>query len=330
MQRLMRNGTTLDHLASVRRLSTVVTGPAGPASTVEPIGRLADLAPAREIEANERDAYLSLFEVGAELFGTATFDAQAAGGATAFISPLQRRPGVFNRVLGLGLERPLDTETLRQLAEHFRRAGCVPTFDLLPALLDAEAGLTLRAQQLRKAATGVVLHRMLGPDAESQPVRQGMRQVVRPGVQALRVAGPGCRAVAAICVDVFDLPLPVLAVLEALQDQPGWSHWLALVDGQPAGAALSYLRDGRCWFGWAATLPAWRGRGVKCALDDARIAAARAAGCGWISTDTGTGTPQAPDRSLQSLMHRGFLAAHLRASYLPGVAAPAWVQQQVA
>jgi GNAT superfamily N-acetyltransferase len=271
-----------------------------------------------EIEANECAAYRSLFEVGAALFGRASFEVREVEGATAFLSPLMRRPGVFNRVLGLGLERPLTTGLLRSLHDEYRGAGCTPSFELLPACLDAETCAALRAQQIRRVATCVQLVRTLdgGPVA---PVTSGAREPVRPQVHAVR--GPGCRVVAALCTEVFGLPAPVLAVLEALQDQPGWTHWVARVGGQPCGAALTYTSGDRCWFGWACTLPAWRGRGVKGALDDARIAAADDEGCRWISTDTGTGTPSAPDRSLQSLLHRGFTAAHLRASYLPAALA---------
>jgi len=271
-----------------------------------------------DIEANECAAYRSLFEVGAALFGRASFEVRDVDGATAFLSPLMRRPGVFNRVLGLGLSRPMTTGLLRSLREEYQRVGCVPSFELLPACLDAETSAALRAQQIRRVATSVQLVRTLdgGP---VEPVTSGASEPVRPQVRA--VSGAGCRIVAALCTEVFELPAPVLALLEALQDQPGWTHWVALLDGQPCGAALTYTLGDRCWFGWACTLPAWRGRGVKGALDDARIAAADDEGCSWISTDTGTGTPSTPDRSLQSLLHRGFTAAHLRASYLP--AAPA-------
>lgn len=290
----------------------ISTGPAGGRA-----GPRAEPArPMHEIEANERAAYRSLFEVGADLFGRASFDVREVDGATAFLSPLVRRPGVFNRVLGLGLDRPMAAGQLRMLREEYRAAGCVPSFELLPERLDADACAHLRAQQIRRAATSVQLVRML--DGESvEPATSGIREPLRPPVRV--ASGPGCRVVAALCAEVFDLPAPVLAVLEALQDQPGWTHWVALDGGRACGAALTYTVGDRCWFGWACTLPQWRGRGVKGALDDARIAAADDEGCAWISTDTGTGTPASPDRSLHSLLCRGFNAAHLRASYLPGL-----------
>ncbi len=38
--------------------------------------------------------------------GDAAFEVESGDGVTAFLSPLVRKPGVFNRVLGLGLKSP--------------------------------------------------------------------------------------------------------------------------------------------------------------------------------------------------------------------------------
>jgi len=266
---------------------------------------------ARELEANECAAYRSLFGVGAALFGDASFEVEPGVDATAFLSPLVRRPGVFNRVLGLGLRSPPRAAELIGLAEHFRRAGCAPAFELLPPLVDTGAAEALRALRIRRVATSAVLQRRL---FDEPVLRTGRGKIA--GLLVVPAYGEQCRVAATICAEVFGVPATILTVLEALQDEPGWQHWLAVLDGQPAGAALSYTRGGRCWFGWAATLPACRGRGVKGALDEARIAAAQAAGCSLISSDTSTGTPAAPDHSLRSLLRSGFSPTYLRTTHL--------------
>ncbi len=266
---------------------------------------------ARELEANECDAYRSLFGVGAALFGDAAFEVESGDGVTAFLSPLVRKPGVFNRVLGLGLRTPPRAAELIGLAEHFRRAGCIPAFDLPPPLVDTAAAEALRALRIRRAATAAVLRRRL--DGQTV-VRTGRERPADLRVEPAR--GELSGQAAAICAQVFGVPATVRSVLRALPDEPGWQLWLASLGGQPAGAALSYTRGGRCWFGWAATLLACRGRGVKGALDEARIAAAEAAGCTLISSDTATGTSTAPDHSLRSLLRSGFTATYLRATYL--------------
>ncbi len=263
------------------------------------------------LEANEIAAYRSLFEVGAALFGDSAFQVESADGATAFLSPLVGKPGVFNRVLGLGLRNPLRPPELIGLAEHFRGAGCAPSFELPPPLLDTGAAEALRALRIRRVATAVVLQRRLDREAEAPARREKTA-----ALQTLAAQGAQCRVAATICAEVFRMPVAVLSLLQALQDEPGWQLWLALVDGRPAGAALSFTRGPQCWFGWAATLPAFRGRGVKGALDDARIDAAGAAGCDFISSDTALGTPAVPDHSLRSLLRSGFSPAYLRGTYL--------------
>jgi len=282
-------------------------------------------AQARRIEANERTAYRSFFAVAGALHGEAEFQCHETAGVATFVSRGQPRCAVFNRVLGLGLEAALDAALLNDLHGPFREAGCGPAFELLPALIDSAEAATLRAARVRKAVSAVVLHLGAGTGlAEAAGQARARQQVAAPGPHGLwagRASGPQRREAAEICAEVFGMPTPVRAVIEALADEPGWQLWLATIDGAPAGAALSYTHDehGRrqAWFGWAATRPAWRGRGVKGALDDARIAAAEAAGCELISTDTALGTREAPDPSLLSLVHRGFVPAHLRATYLP-------------
>jgi GNAT superfamily N-acetyltransferase len=59
---------------------------------------------------------------------------------------------------------------------------------------------------------------------------------------------------------------------------PGWRLYLGRCDGEPAGAAILYVRDGLGCLADAAVDPRWRRRGVHRALLDARCAAAAAAG----------------------------------------------------
>jgi GNAT superfamily N-acetyltransferase len=268
------------------------------------------LAQAVEFEANETAAYRSLFETAATVHGDRAFRVLSFEGASAFVSPLVRKQGVFNRVLGLGLRGPVQHGSLRGLVELFEKEGCSPAIDLAPQALESVRMDALRTMRMRRSVTAAVLHRRL--DA-------GGTLTESPKPLSLRVdqaRGAQCDVVAAICVRVFAVPAAIEPVLAALEDQPGWQHWLATVDGRPAGAALSYTQGPRCWFGWAATLPDCRGLGVKGALDDARIAHAQAAGCSLVTSDTATGTSAAPDHSLRSFLRRGFATAYVRATYL--------------
>ncbi len=333
--------------------ASAATASANPASAASPAYgayAISTRSPAHalavELEANEGAAYRSLFEVAAALHGAAAFSVLPLDGASVFVSPPMRKPGVFNRVLGLGLGAPTGRAALQGLRDSFERQGCTPAFDLVPQWLSAADLDALRGTRIRRAAIAAVLYRWLPASTSAKCLREPTvtstdagapahtawestvpsvlpvsRPMIgstnRPVVHVVPARGAQCRTAAAICAEVFAMPEAIESVLAALHSQPGWQLWLAFVDGQAAGAALSFTRGRRCWFGWDATLPAYRGRGVKGALDDVRIAAAQAAGCSLISTDTDIGTAAAPDLSLRSLRRRGFEIAYLRATYLP-------------
>jgi GNAT superfamily N-acetyltransferase len=59
---------------------------------------------------------------------------------------------------------------------------------------------------------------------------------------------------------------------------PGWSLYLGLCDGEPAGAAILCVTGGDAYLADGAVMPAFRNRGVHRALLDARCADAAAAG----------------------------------------------------
>jgi len=65
--------------------------------------------------------------------------------------------------------------------------------------------------------------------------------------------------------------------------QPGWSLYLARLDGKAAATAILYIRDKVGYCADAATDPALRGRGLQTALLHRRIADASAAGVDFIS-----------------------------------------------
>jgi ribosomal protein S18 acetylase RimI-like enzyme len=63
---------------------------------------------------------------------------------------------------------------------------------------------------------------------------------------------------------------------------PGWSLYLARVDGRPAAAAMSFLHGDVAYLADACTDPAFRRRGLHAALLRRRIADARQAGADLI------------------------------------------------
>lgn len=93
----------------------------------------------------------------------------------------------------------------------------------------------------------------------------------------------------------------------AMAAVPGFSAWMARVDGQPAGGASLVICDDLALFCGDGTLPSFRHRGVQAALLRARLAHALAAGCrlAAICTQPGSGSQRNAER-------QGFRVAYAR------------------
>ena len=70
---------------------------------------------------------------------------------------------------------------------------------------------------------------------------------------------------------------------------PGWTHYLSLADGMPAGGSALFSLAGVSIFMVAATDPRFRGRGIQTALIGRRRADAAAAGSDLLMTETVSG-----------------------------------------
>jgi ribosomal protein S18 acetylase RimI-like enzyme len=89
---------------------------------------------------------------------------------------------------------------------------------------------------------------------------------------------------------------------------PGVSRMLARLGGEAAGGASLYLHDGTAMLCGAATLPAFRRRGVQSALLHARLSQARQAGC-----DLAVVTTQPGSKSQENVQRAGFELLYARA-----------------
>jgi GNAT superfamily N-acetyltransferase len=137
----------------------------------------------------------------------------------------------------------------------------------------------------------------------------------RSGLPVVEVGPAEALSFARIVATGYDLPdetVPWLAEITST----GWLAWLALADGEPAAAAALYVRERGAYFGFAATLPAQRGRGAQNALLSARIERARELGCAWLATETGELREGRPSASYRNLLRCGFVEQTVVANWV--------------
>lgn len=84
-------------------------------------------------------------------------------------------------------------------------------------------------------------------------------------------------------------------------------YFTAMIDGAPAGTGELVITDGVGWLSADATLPEYRGRGAQTALQIARLAAAKEAGCELVVTESVPGSA-----SMRNMERLGFRVAYTR------------------
>ena len=93
-----------------------------------------------------------------------------------------------------------------------------------------------------------------------------------------------------------------------VMDVPGFQRYCAWIDGQLVGTATLRIDHGLAQLCGAATLPAFRRRGVQTALLERRLADAAAAGCEIALMTTSPGT-----KSQENGLKQGFALLYVRA-----------------
>jgi ribosomal protein S18 acetylase RimI-like enzyme len=183
----------------------------------------------------------------------------------------------FTRVIGL---RPGHEREIEPLLAWYRGYGVKPTFEIVPGMYDAALGRELARHGFLPSGFHAALitepDRTMAASADIDIERVASEAAMERYLDAY-VAGWG-------------LPEREHAQFKAnvrpWRVQPGWSLYLARVDGRPAAAATLYINDGVGYLADAATAPAFRGHGLHAALLRQRIRDASAAGVDFVFSGT--------------------------------------------
>lgn len=203
---------------------------------------------------------------------------EIGGGVAAFTERLFGRK--LNHVTGLGMAGAVDEHALVRLEAAYAERGLGVEIDLCPHA-DARVTALLGRRGYAVNAFSNTYARTLVDVAER----------AAPGIEILRREDAKAMFVEA-SVDGFSLqaqqrPRELLAALARIAHaREDTSLFVARIDGRVAGSAgLSVMETSRGRVGElyiASTLPAFRGRGVQTALLQARLGAARDAGCALV------------------------------------------------
>lgn len=231
-------------------------------------------------------------------------DVREAGGAVVIRTPAAPRSPMLNRVVGLGMGAAA-TEVDVDVALAAVGTGLMFYVAVAPGARPPELPQWLAARGLRPGWGWMAFRRGVG-----DPPR---------GRTSLRLLVVSTEAEAAAFARVvrlgYGLPRAIDAAV-ARAPERGWACWLALDGSEPAGAAALFAADGVAYLGFAATLPAYRGKGAQGALLAERIRHAGELGCDAVVTETGERRPGAPSRSYRNILRAGFQEVGVTANWL--------------
>lgn len=216
----------------------------------------------------------------------------------------------MNKVVGLGFGFPVEPAALDDVEQALAELGVAVQVELCNLANPGFAAL-LTGRGYRLVGFENVLGRALSDAAPS---------VAADGIEIRRGGSDDIDAWLDAVVDGFahpdgdgvssheDFPREVVEKAERDFEKAGAAAYLAVCDGVVAGGGSMRVTDGVAQLTGAATVPAYRRRGVQTALLAARLADATAAGCDIAVVTTAPGST-----SQKNVQRRGFHLLYTRA-----------------
>jgi GNAT superfamily N-acetyltransferase len=242
-----------------------------------------------------------------DLYAAAPGDAHATeiGDAVCFAVPALPESAMFNRVVGLGIERPATEHELDDIAAFFDGLGVDYAISLHPLARPRELRLWLHERGFHAGYAWAKFERGVKepPDVETD----------------LRVdeVGPDRAAdFGDVFVRAYGAPDLFRAWAARLPGRDGWYCCVAYAAETPAATGAVFVSDGVGWLGMTATLPEFRRRGAHNVILSARIRAAAAAGAKTLVTETGERVEGKVSNSYRNIERAGFEFRYVRPNYL--------------
>jgi GNAT superfamily N-acetyltransferase len=261
-----------------------------------------------EAEWIERAALIDLHEAaGEELRSSLGLRLERHGGAV--VSSAGAAPGIMhNRCIGLGFEEPATRQLVDRIVDHFQSIGVDRYYvHLVPDAkpLEIKEWLADRGLAPYRRSWMKFIRRIDPPAAP------------RTDLHIERIGHEWAETFGRIVAESFDEPARIGALMARLADRRDWHVYLSLDEkGDPAGTGAMFVRDRIAWFSYAATLPAYRGRGGQGAMLVRRIRDAIDLGARLMVAETGTALENEPQHSYRNIERAGFQRSYVRENWI--------------
>ncbi len=212
-----------------------------------------------------------------------------------------------NRVLGAGLHKPVSERLLQDIHACYEQYGSKRYFiQVAPEYLEESRDVLLKQGGIYSGNWVKLLkkpQRRPIPDAATT-VRHAQEE--------------DYDAMATLLIKGFNWPDSLLTFCRDGLGKPGWTHYVAVIDGRIVGTGSLFRHGKYAALGVAATDAAYRNHGVQTALINAREQQAFDEGCPFLFVETIEPTGQNVAPSFRNMQHAGFTELYRRPNYLFG------------
>jgi GNAT superfamily N-acetyltransferase len=254
---------------------------------------------ARAVEAVEARAWASLGVISA---AEPLFDDRGIIAATAlFTEPTYP---LANRVVGLGMKRPVPTELLDRILDIYDARGAESIFiPMAPTARPSTLPRLLKERGFEPAMKEAKLYRSTKNPPEMDPRDHVVKATEADYEIVLNLYRSG------------GMQADWAEVMAGNLGAPFWHHYMALYNDRPVAMASLFASQGFAIFypGW--TMPAYRHRGYQRALGAHRIAAAAELGCAWVTANLDV-TDDPIGFTIRSYARLGFELIYVRTTHI--------------
>ncbi len=225
------------------------------------------------------------------------------GGAVALYAKTMPWPQ-FNTVKGLSEQ---DLPSLDAVLRFYEARGRQPQFEIAPGKGTRALFRALYERGFAQSGFHATLYRSgrIGIDSEDR-TNDAVRVRELDAADARRYATIHCRGTG-LGDDGID---SVRRNNEVLMGREGWRFFAAETDEGPGAAGVMFVKNGTASLTFAATLPAYRERGLHTALIRKRIAVAAATGCELV-----VGQAAYASQSYRNMEKAGMKLGYTRATW---------------
>ncbi|MGW3890057.1 GNAT family N-acetyltransferase [Micromonospora chokoriensis] len=268
-------------------------------ATDETVGALAELAEAE---------FMFRYESGASADVRDALGIRTARMGGGVVLSMRHDPtGYWSKALGFGVDEPVTGELIAQVCDVYRAEGTPSAvIQIAPDRLPADWDEICARENLTAGSVWVKL--------------AGEIDALKPGGTDLRVGPVPDESVpewASVVLRCFGMPEEHLGpMLAASVRDPGFRPFAAWDGTEMVAAANLFVHGEVGSLNTGATLPTHRGRGAQSGLLAARVAAAAAAGCRWVTAETGRPAQGSSNPSLDNMRRLGMSPLYERRNWV--------------